>query len=255
MTKYEWLALRETLDARFRSARLAKAFMDHARKTRLIVDLGCGTSANYRYLSRDGASKVPWRCIDNDDEVLKAAAEQCVSQFVRFERADLATELSMVPIGDDVSFTASAFLDIASEDWLCWFATIAAQSPVLISMTMSGTPVWDPIDELDEAIDRCLQSHQQSDHGFGAAAGSHAAEFFAEQLTSRGCKVIFEQSGWQLGNQDSQVISALIDSIGRRASTMLARDQVDHWMAIRQTQNQNGALTMQIPHLDLLSLP
>ncbi|TWU46942.1 class I SAM-dependent methyltransferase [Rubripirellula reticaptiva] len=255
MSKYEWLAIRETMDGRFRSARLAQQFLEHASKSRLIVDLGCGTGSNRRYLCRDCVSGVPWRCIDNDDEVLETATHRSAGRPIRFEHVELATDLLLIPIGGDVSITASAFLDITSEDWLSRFVKLAAQSPILIAMTASGAPVWDPADDLDVAIGLCLEEHQKSDHGFGPAAGAQAAPFLADKLISRECNVTLEKSDWRLGSQDAEVLAMLVDSVCRRASSKMHREQVEHWASMRQQQIRKGVLKLTLPHLDLLSLP
>lgn len=255
MSKFEWLSIREAMDSRFRSSRLAQEFMDGASNTRLIIDLGCGTGTNYRYLSRLRERGAPWLCIDYDGEVLQTASDQCTSKRVRFEKADLSTDLSAIPFGDDVSITASAFLDLTSENWLVRFAKLAARSPMLISMTVSGSPIWYPIDEFDAEISLCLKQHRQSDHGFGPAAGSLAAQFLATKLTSLDCSVSLEASDWLLDKQQMEVLSTLVKSVHRRASLTLPRDQIDRWAELRQQQARMGILKMEIPHLDLLSLP
>ena len=150
MSKYEWLSIRETLDRCFRHSLLAHKFMEHASKTRLIVDLGCGTGTNFRYLSGNSESNIPWLCIDSDDEVLKLAASKCTGQRVRFARADLAEDWSSIPLDEEIAITASAFLDLTSEPWLVRFAGHVSRAPLLISMTSSGVPIWDPVEELDE---------------------------------------------------------------------------------------------------------
>lgn len=255
MSKHGWLSIREPMDRRFRSAGLAQNFMGHASESQLIVDLGCGTGTNCRYLSRDRGAEIPWLCIDVDGELLETAAGRFASELVRFERADLATDLSVIPNRCDVSITASAFLDITSEDWLGRFANRAARSPLLISMTASGSPIWDPIDDLDEAIGLCLENHRQSDHGFGPAAGSFASQFLANELSSRDCNVSLETSDWRLGNEDTELLSILVDGVCRRASAVLPSEQVERWAKMRRQQNQNGVLKLTLPHLDLLSLP
>ncbi len=243
------------MDGRFRSSRLAHKFIEHANKTRLIIDLGCGTGTNYRYLRRNNGSETPWLGVDSDGDALEIAAGELAGTLVRFELADLATDLLLLPTSEDVAITASAFLDITSEDWIDRFANLVAGSPLLISMTASGASAWDPIDDMDEAIEICLQNHREADHGFGPAAGLSAARFLAEQLIARKCSVSLEASDWSVDHKDREVMATLIDGVRRRALSQLPHNQVERWAATRRQQNQTGVLKLMLPHLDLLSLP
>ncbi|MGB7324878.1 MAG: class I SAM-dependent methyltransferase [Rubripirellula sp.] len=255
MSKSEWLAIRETMDGRFRSSQLADEFIEHASRTRLIIDLGCGTGTNYRYLTRNDGSDTPWLGVDSDGDVLKIAARELAGTPVRFELADLASDLSLISTSEDVSIAASAFLDLASEEWIGRFANVAAGKPLLISMTASGPPSWDPVDNMDEAIEACLQNHRKADHGFGPSAGFSAARLLADELNARNCSVSLEASDWLVDHQDREVIATLIDGVRRRVFLDLPHDQVEQWAATRRQQNQAGVLKLTLPHLDLLSLP
>ena len=255
MSNSDWLSIREAMDFRFRCLPLARKFMESAVERQLIVDLGCGTGANYRYLSSVLDAEVRWLCIDNDDRALEAAKKKLPDSFFQFKKGDLATDLKLIPFCDDISITASAFLDITSQDWLHRFASRCERIPLLISMTSSGGPIWDPIDDLDETIGRCLAAHRVGDHGFGPAAGPNASDLLASNLKSRGCHVSLEASNWRLDDQDNQVIEFLIGGIGRRASEVLPHEQVGEWMKRRRDQTRAGSLGLTMPHLDLLSLP
>lgn len=255
MSKSEWLAIRETMDGRFRSSQLADEFIEHASRTRLIIDLGCGTGTNYRYLTRNDGSDTPWLGVDSDGDVLKIAARELAGTPVRFELADLASDLSLISTSEDISITASAFLDLASEEWISRFANVVAGKPLLISMTASGPPAWDPVDDMDEAIEACLQNHRKADHGFGPSAGFSADRLLADELNARNCSVSLEASDWSVYHQDREVMATLIDGVRHRTLLDLPHAQVERWAATRRQQIQAGVLNLTLPHLDLLSLP
>ncbi len=255
MLNSDWLSIREAMDFRFRYLPLARKFMETAVESHLIVDLGCGTGSNCRYLRSVLDAQVGWLCIDNDDRTLAAAAKQLPGEQVRFEKGDLATDLTRLPFRDGISVTASAFLDITSPEWLHRFAGQCERIPLLISMTTSGGPIWYPMEDSDEVIGRSLETHRTSDQGCGPAAGTRATELLTSELRSRGCDVSHETSDWRLDDQDRQVIEFLIVGIGRRASEVMPHEQVERWMKIRRDQNRKGVLRLTIPHLDLLSLP
>lgn len=120
---------------------------------------------------------------------------------------------------------------------------------------VSGASAWDPIDDMDEAIEICLQNHREADHGFGPAAGLSAARFLAEQLIARKCSVSLEASDWSVDHKDREVMATLIDGVRRRALSQLPHNQVERWAATRRQQNQTGVLKLMLPHLCLLSLP
>jgi tRNA G46 methylase TrmB len=54
----DWLAARETVDARSRSKELAKAFASVVGRDAIVVDLGCGTGSNIRYLAFEGKARI-----------------------------------------------------------------------------------------------------------------------------------------------------------------------------------------------------
>jgi hypothetical protein len=78
----DWLALREAADSRARSALLVRRLADrfekspstHRTEPLRILDLGCGTGANLRYLAPrlglllgDGRwARQDWTCVDRD---------------------------------------------------------------------------------------------------------------------------------------------------------------------------------------------
>lgn len=254
MSKHDWLRIRETLDGRSRSSRLAQEFMALASKAHLIIDIACGTGTNYRYLSRQSDSAVSWLCVDNDRDYLEIAAEIQASDTIRFEIIDLVSDLDLLPIEGEVAITASAFLDLTSKEWIERFACLAAQNLMLISTTASGAPIWHPADDLDETIEACLQSHRMANHGFGPAAGLSAAALLAQQLTTRDCVVNLDTSNWFLDDLDRDVLTVLVDSVHRRVSSSLPGDQADRWAQARHQQNREGVLKLTVPHRDLLSV-
>ncbi|TWU15351.1 class I SAM-dependent methyltransferase [Allorhodopirellula heiligendammensis] len=255
MSTNDWLSIRESIDSRFRSAGLARPFMKSAKEASLIVDLGSGTGANFRYLSNFDHSTAQWLGIDRDRELLGIARNRLPRERIQLLEGDLAKEFGWIPIHEKIAITASAFLDITSMDWLQQFADRGSRSPILISMTAAGGPIWAPADDFDVAIELCLESHRASDHGFGPAVGANASNFLAQELTARGCDVTLATTDWCLQARDAEIIQTLIDGVCRRASSTLPEEQIERWMRLRYDQNRHGCLHVTVPHLDLLSLP
>ncbi|MEO1615779.1 MAG: class I SAM-dependent methyltransferase [Planctomycetota bacterium] len=249
----QWLSIRERLDREFRSESLARRFMQLAETTRLIVDLGCGTGANLRYLSDHCKSSVPWRCVDCDEAVLAVAETKHLRSGGEFRKADLATDFKSALPDAPFAVTASAFLDITSKPWIGQLVEALQAAPLLISMTTTGGPIWNPPDDLDQQIEHCLASHRVNDHGFGAAAGTSACQVLADELSMRGRTVEFKPTDWMLDAGERDVIDFFITGVVRRVSSELSGDRLSEWLTIRRDQNSKGELQLIIPHADLLS--
>lgn len=254
----QWLAVRERTDARFRSKELAQAFASVIRAEDHIVDLGCGTMANMRYLDPFLGLNQKWIGIDKDSCMLGRAKEWIQEDRVRFQMLDLATELVRLPAGQGYAFTGSAFLDLTSKEWLDRFAAHSKKTPLLIAMSTAGQPMWTPVDTLDEPIRQRIELHQRSDHGFGPSLGADAACYLAEQLQSQGCDVILRETNWELDSrnpQDHEMISMMIEGVKRRVQSV--QDPVDAqvWADRRRLELLKAELRLTVRHLDLLSIP
>ncbi len=254
-TATDWLAARETADVRSRSKELAKAFALRVGPDDLVVDLGCGAGANFRYLDRYLASNQKWLGIDCDDEALSQAAARVPTARVTFERMNLATDLQRVPFGQSFAVIASAFLDIASRHWLTQLANHCRDNPLLIAMSVASQPEWHPVDDLDEPIRSRIESHQRSDHGFGLSLGADAAPYLAEQLRAHGCQVTLCQSDWILGPADHSLIAMMISGVARRVASVHDSIDAQEWARLRRNQLQRDELRLVVKHVDLLSIP
>jgi SAM-dependent methyltransferase len=97
----DWLALREPYDRAARSGTLAGRFAGALGPAPRVIDLGCGTGANLRYLAPKLAPPQHWLCLDRDRDLL-ARAEARLGPWrreagwrgeVRFAALDLTTGL------------------------------------------------------------------------------------------------------------------------------------------------------------------
>ncbi len=251
----DWLTVREIADSRFRSKELATAFAEVICPDDLVVDLGCGTGANIRYLDHYLSRMQNWLAIDNDSDLLDQASARRPRDRVTFKVLDVAIDLQRVPFGPGVAITASAFLDITSRDWLVQLAHYCRDTPLLIAMSAASQPVWHPTDEFDEPIRSRLETHQRANHGFGPSMGTDAVQFLAEQLRKQGCHVKLRQSNWKLDSSDDALISLMISGVTRRVQSVPNAIDAQGWQRIRQDQLLSGELRLVVQHLDLLSFP
>jgi len=201
----EWLALREPYDHAARDPELPARFAASLGDAPTIVDLGCGTGSNLRYLAPRLGREQSWICVDHDQLLLRAAIDRIrawatapgwslapapggigvaapdFSIRVRLCAHDLARGPPPdLPAGASVS--ASALLDLASAAWLDAFAGRCRQRPLLLALSFDGRLEFSPADEDDEEVRRRFLRHQRTDKGFGPALGPDAVAFLADRL-------------------------------------------------------------------------
>jgi SAM-dependent methyltransferase len=272
-----WLVLREPYDHTARSAGLARRFAAAVGPDPELLDLGCGTGSNLRYLAPLIPGPQRWRCIDRDRRLLKAApaavrawaeargwpirddgdglvlARPQGAIAVSFTCADLAQGL---PERDHLGgITASALLDLTSAAWLDAFAARYDDWPLLLSLSFDGRLEFAPAAPGDDAIRARFVAHQCSDKGFGRALGPAAAGHLAGTLAARSCEVALERADWTLGPGDRPLLDATCEGILAAARAIGNDALLERWAARRHRQLAAGDLRLTIGHLDLLALP
>lgn len=274
----DWLALRESYDHAARDPKLPARFAASLGDAPTIVDLGCGTGSNLRYLAPRLGREQSWICVDHDQLLLRAAIDRIrawaaasgwslapapggigvaapdFSIRVRLCAHDLSRGLPPdLPAGAGVS--ASALLDLTSAAWLDAFAGRCRQRPLLLALSFDGRLNFTPADEDDEEVRRRFLRHQRTDKGFGPALGPDAAHFLADRLRKLAHEVQLAPSDWRLGGADRPLLTAKLE--GLLSATREIEDDalLDGWAARRRAQAKAGELGLIVGHLDLLALP
>jgi SAM-dependent methyltransferase len=274
----QWLALREPADHRARDASLRDQVVhDLAHLSRVrpgpikFVDLGCGSGSNLRALAPHMPATQHWTLVDYDPALLSAAkaalvqwADQMVSDqdmlvllkndkhiSVKFLCEDLSSHLEDVLALPTDLLTAAAFFDLVAEDWLERFCGLL-RSPLYTVLTYNGQEIWHPPEPMDAAMLKAFHAHQQTDKGFGAAAGPNAVNVMETLLKARGFAVSKAQSPWKLAAADCNLIEQLaIGSAGAVLETkQVSAEEVSAWKKSRSV-----AQTCEIGHTDLYARP
>lgn len=277
----DWLALRERYDHVDRSGVLAAKFAAAVGPTPRLIDLGCGTGSNLRYLSpRLGPHQV-WLCLDNDPQLLDAAAVAITrwadsrglvhgapgrrlhlsgtraSVEVALTRRNLKDIRRAFSLDGVDGLTASALLDLASAPWLeaLGHRITAAEVPVLFALSYDGRLEWDPPLPGDELVRRRFHAHQRTDKGFGPALGPDAAAWLAERLDAQGWQVKLSRSDWRLDGRDRELLQALFEGVVAAAREIEDDAVLAAWAEARRRQLDSARLRVTAGHLDLLALP
>jgi Methyltransferase domain len=254
----DWLALRDPEDLRVRSTALVSMLAEHLKNEPLrVLDLGAGTGANHRFLDRH-LPGARWLLVDNDRELL-ARASTSLSSADRLETrvVDLATALDSA--GDLFAnrdlVTASALLDLVSEDWMLALARRCAdaQAAVLFALTYNGEMQCTPVEPEDDDVRELVNIHQQTDKGFGSALGPNAPDTAARAFDALGYEVWREASDWDLG-PDSAPLQVQLIAGWAEAAEAIAPDRaalLRDWRARRMAHVAAGRSHIVVGHEDM----
>ena len=97
-----------------------------------------------------------------------------------------------------------------------------------------------------------FNEHQDTDKGFGPAAGARAADVLAQRLSDAGYAVSTATSPWLLGAGDRELMSELAGGIAMAAheTHAVVPEETEEWLSERQR-----AAGASIGHTDLLAVP
>src|SRR5215468_650593 len=139
----EWLALREPVDWRSRSALVTEVVANRFPRGRTVraVDLAAGAGSNTRFLARAVPGPQDWLLLDHDASLLERARQHAglaaiETRVVDLSRTDALSEL----LAERDLVTASALLDLVSEEWLRAVCSVCrrARSAVLFALSYDG---------------------------------------------------------------------------------------------------------------------
>jgi hypothetical protein len=273
-----WLALREPYDQAARSAELADRFAAALGVAPQLIDLGCGTGSNVRFLAPRIAGAQRWLCVDHDRALLDAARSELTGWcdglgwpsrgdgddltlgrpggdiVVGFALRDLVRD-GLPEVEGPAGLTASAFLDLTSAAWLENLAARCHRAPVLAALSFDGRLAFEPAAPEDEEVRSRFVTHQRSDKGFGPALGPDAAPYLAALLAARGREIAIALADWRLGRDDAPLLRATLEGMVAAARAVADDPSLERWATLRREQLAAGELSLTVGHLDLLALP
>lgn len=271
-----WLALREPADREARNERVLQACQKafEEKSSLRCCDVGAGTGASVRAFADFLPAKQNWTLVDKDQAVMDAGRDSLATWAevvaetdrgltlrhgekrldVAFLCKDLAVDPAFWP-AETALVTASAFFDLVSADWIGRFvgALASAGAALLATLTVNGTLLVDPPHPRDGDIGAAFRAHQETDKGFGPAAGPWAAGVLTHHLSAAGYSVTTGESPWLLGASQAPLRDAVVEgiAIAVKETGRLPPEKVDAWCkAITR-----GGRSLRIGHLDVLALP
>jgi len=283
----QWLDLREPPDAAARAAGLYTGLVEELalrqrRSCVAIVDLGAGTGANLRYAAPRLGGAQEWLLVDSDPLLLggvedrmrswrhapsiTAAGETLIlrggAQFdCRVQRLalDLATQLPQLPLPDNVLLTASALLDLVSEEWLRALSRRAAQAAATVwfALTYDGNIDCLPQEPGDAEIRELMNVHQRRDKGFGIALGPQAGAMAEQLFAEQGYRIHSAPSVWQLGPQHAAVQHALVAGWCAAACDIAPHRvaALTGWLVRRRAHIDAARSRLRVGHVDMVGRP
>ena len=259
----EWLSLREPADHAARSLSLTQAVFDalSGDAPLRILDLAAGTGSSLRYLTDTWLGptrqvRPDWLLVDHDPALL---ARVPASPDVETRCLDLST-LDAGAIFEGRSLvTASALLDLVSEEWLRALAARCAESgaAVLFALNYDGRIICTPEDPDDAAVVALVNEHQRTDKGFGPALGPDATDVAARCFEAAGYHVRRAASDWLLAPESRALQSQLIEGWAQAASEMspVRARVIDGWRDRRLAHVAAGWSEITVGHDDFAAWP
>ncbi len=268
-----WLALREPFDHAARSPALIAALRQYLARVRgeniRVLDLACGSGSNHRYLTPKLAGGQHWTMVDNDAALLallpggaRPGMPGEAATVLETVCLDLVDGLARLPIGETDLVTASALLDLVSEQWLARLLDmLATRRPVLLlALSYDGSMQWQPVLPDDAWVTGLFNRHQRTDKGFGPALGPAAADKAARGLRACGYTVTTAASDWLLLPADRVLQQAMVAGIAEALGSRPGGASGDavrlrNWSESRLALVAAGRSCLRVGHTDLLALP
>jgi hypothetical protein len=263
----EWLALREPADAAARARELVDRLVRVLPPTgpRMIHDLGCGTGAMGRWLAPLLPGPQHWVGHDRDAHLLALAAaadppgpaadDAAVSMEAK--HTDLA-RLHPSDLAGATLITASALLDVLTEDETTRLAQVCASArcPVLLTLSVTGRVEITPADPLDRRVCAAFNEHQRRTTDRGRLLGPDAVAVMAAEFGRLGAEVLVRPSPWRLAPAHASLVgewfSGWVGAAGEQEMELAAEH--DAYTRQRLAQLNSAKLRVTVGHADILVL-
>jgi hypothetical protein len=263
----EWLALREPADAEARAPDLVEHLVQQTPVTGhwAIHDLGGGTGAMGRWLAPLLPGPQHWVVHDLDASLLEVAvadlpgpAADGAAVTVKPKHSDI-TRLHPGELAGATAITASAVLDLLTEDELDGLVKVCASAgcPVLLTLSVVGRVGLTPADPLDRHVAAAFDAHQRRTTKRGRLLGPDAVALAVEKFGRLGANVLTRPSPWRLGRSQADLAAEWFTGwVGAACEQQVAlAAETGVYTRRRLAQAAARQLAVTVDHADLLVLP
>jgi SAM-dependent methyltransferase len=262
-----WLALRESADAAARATDLVEDLGRRLPATgrRVIHDLGCGTGAMGRWLAPRLPGPQHWVVHDWDADLLEVAAADLPSPAadgaavtVEAKQSDI-TRLRPGDLADATLITASALLDLLTEDKLAGLVAVCvgAGCPALLTLSVVGRINLSPADPLDRRVAAAFDAHQRRATEGGRLLGPDAVAVALKRFGGLGAEVLVRPSPWRLGPLHADLaaewFTGWVGAACEQQDELAA--ETGAYIRRRLAEARGGRLAVTVDHADLLVKP
>ena len=280
----DWLAVREPADLTARSATLVERVRHALASTDTVrgLDLCTGTGSNLRYLIDRLPGRQTWLAADRDARLLEELPTKLKTwadahgysmrtegqvSSLRGGRCECDVETRAMDLDrlDAGLFegrnlvTASALLDLVSDEWLQRLVVeIAARRlPFYAALSYDGRVEMTPADSADKKIIAAVNAHQRIDKGFGPALGPTAAAAAVERFERVGYSVLQGQSDWVFAPHDREIQLEMLSGWAAAARDVddVPLPDVIGWLKRRRDLVVAGQSSTRVGHTDLFARP
>jgi hypothetical protein len=262
-----WLDLRERADAAARSRELVRRLRRRLPDVGPLVvhDLACGSGSMGRWLAPLLPGPQRWILHDRDPDLLTVAEAEVPGSAADGGAVTVETRLSDVTRLDSEELagaslvTASALLDLLTEDELAALVTTcaAAGCPVLLALSVTGRVQLLPAHPLDSRVAAAFDGHQGRMTSRGRLLGPAAAEAVAQAFRRLGAEVVVGPSPWRLDAAESDLavgwLNGWVDAACEQEPELGAAAEAYRRRRLREASA--GGLAVTVDHADLLVLP
>ena len=206
-----------------------------------------------------------WVVHDRDADLLKVAAAGVprraadgAAVTVEAKESDI-TRLHPDDLAGATLITASALLDLLTEDELTQLVTVcaAAGCPTLLTLSVVGRVEMTPADPLDHRVAAAFDAHQRRRTERGRLLGPDAVALAVQELGRLGAEVLVRPSPWRLGASQADLAAEwFIGWVGAACEQEVElADETGVYSRRRLAQATAGHLAVIVDHADLLALP
>lgn len=262
----DWLALREPEDAAARSLDLALAAAELLADGPIVVhDLGSGTGSMMRWLAPVLPGPQTWFLHDWSAQLTEQAinhvrpVDRDNARISVFGRTGNLADLTPKDLAGASLVTASALLDVLTSEEIHTIvgACVAAHTPALLSLSVTGGVQLNPRDDGDTVFGKAFNAHQVRHANGRRQSGRYAPSVARGLFAEAGWHVRQATTPWRLDHRHPRLLSewfcGWVDAAVEQEPQL--RDEADRYRQKRLAQIELGELSSCVEHVDLLVWP